>query len=147
MKCPPMADKHVVVRDIRHTADLGIEVTADDLSSLFSSAGQALYGIIADPATIETRVERSISVRGDGTEELLHAWLCELLAQFNLVGFIGKRCEVTQFTNGQVVGIISGETLDLGRHRFHTEIKGVTYHGFKVWQEDGSWHARVIFDV
>jgi len=37
--------------------------------------------------------------------------------------------------------------LDLSRHRFRTEIKGVTYHDFKVWQENGAWHARVIFDV
>jgi SHS2 domain-containing protein len=40
-----------------------------------------------------------------------------------------------------------GEKLDLARHGFRTEIKGVTYHDFKVWQEDGEWRARVIFDV
>ena len=147
MKCPPTADQRIAVRDIQHTADLGVEITADDLSSLFSAAGQALYGFIADPATIEMHEERSISVGGDGTEDLLHSWLCELLALFNLAGFIGKRCEVTQMTNERVIGIITGEKLDLSRHRFHTEIKGVTYHGLKVWQENGSWRARVIFDV
>jgi len=142
-----MADKRVAIREIQHTADLGVEITADDLSSLFSAAGQALYAFIADPARIDVREERSVSVRGDGTEELLHSWLCELLAQFNLAGFIGKRCEVTQCTKEQVDGILKGEKLDLSRHRFHTEIKGVTYHGLKVWQENSIWCARVIFDV
>jgi len=37
--------------------------------------------------------------------------------------------------------------LDPKRHDFHTEIKGVTYHDFKLWQEAGAWHARIIFDV
>ena len=47
----------------------------------------------------------------------------------------------------RVDGLVRGERLDLERHRFYTEIKGVTYHDFRVWQENGCWHARVIFDV
>jgi len=147
MKCPPMVDKRVAIREIHHTADLGVKVTTRDLISLFSAAGQALYAFIADPSKIEICEERNVSVRADGTEALLHSWLCELLAHFNLTSFIGKRCEIAEITKERVVGILKGEKLDLNRHRFHTEIKGVTYHGFKVWRESGLWHARVIFDV
>jgi SHS2 domain-containing protein len=84
---------------------------------------------------------------GNGPEELLHSWLCELLAEFNVKGFVAKKCEVSQISKDRVVGTIQGEILNLSRHRFHTEIKGVTYHGFKVWEDDGAWHATVIFDV
>ncbi len=142
-----MTEKRTGFHEIEHTADLGIEVTAADIPTLFSSAAQALYALIADPDTIEVREEVKVSVSAGGLEELLHAWLCELLAQFNLSGFIGKSCEVVYFTDERVDGTIGGEKLNLTRHRFHTEIKGVTYHGFKIWQEDGSWCARVIFDV
>jgi len=134
-------------REIDHTADLGIEVSAADLPSLFSSAGEALFTLIADPGSIEGRDQIAVSAVGEGPEELLHAWLCELLAQFNLKGFIGKRCDITTIAPGRVEAEIKGEALDLKRHRFHTEIKGVTYHGFRVWQEDNRWRARVIFDV
>jgi SHS2 domain-containing protein len=103
--------------------------------------------LIADSATIEERESITLSAVGDGPEELLHAWLRELLAQFNISGFVAKRCEVRSITNESVDGIIMGEKLDLARHGFRTEIKGVTYHDFKVWQEDGEWRARVIFDV
>ena len=143
----PMAEKQACFHEIEHTADLGIEVTAVDMPSLFSSAAQALYALIAGTDTIEMREEVRVSAGGDGPEELLHAWLCESLALFNLRNFIGKGCDVTQVTAERVDGIIKGEKLDPTRHRFHTEIKGVTYHGFQVWQEDGLWHARVIFDV
>lgn len=142
-----MAEDRATYREIEHTADLGVEVTAADLPALFASAGEALYALIADPATIESRDEIRIAASGDNPEDLLHAWLCELLAIFNLQGFVGKRCEIAHLENGQVQGRVRGEQLDLKRHAFHTEIKGVTYHDFKVWQEAGAWHARVIFDV
>jgi len=135
------------VREIEHTADLGFEVEAADAAELFKLAGEALYGLIAETAGIEPKEEIKILATAENWEELLHAWLCELLAQFNLCGFIGKQCDITTIEPGRVEGIVKGEALDLKRHKFHTEIKGVTYHGFRVWQENDSWHARVIFDV
>ena len=142
-----MANDRGTYREIEHTADLGVEITAADLLALFASAGEALYALIADPATIENREAIKVSATGANPEDLLHTWLCELLALFNVEGFVGKRCEITYISDGQVQGRVSGEKLDLKRHAFHTEIKGVTYHDFKVWQDAGTWHARVIFDV
>ncbi|HET8917363.1 MAG TPA: archease [Candidatus Binatia bacterium] len=142
-----MANDRGTYREIEHTADLGVEITAADLPALFASAGEALYALIADPATIENREAIKVSATGANPEDLLHTWLCELLALFNVEGFVGKRCEITHISDGQVQGRVSGEKLDLKRHAFHTEIKGVTYHDFKVWQDAGTWHARVIFDV
>ena len=134
-------------REFEHTADLGIESTAADLPRLFAAAGEGLFSLIADPENIDPRDQVTVSAVGSGPEELLHAWLRELLSQFNLDGFVGKTCVVERLTDARVDGIVHGETLDLSRHRFRTEIKGVTYHDFKVWQENGAWHARVIFDV
>ena len=148
------------VREIDHTADLGFEVEAAEPADLFKLAGEAFYGLIADAAGIEPKEDIEISAAAENWEELLHAWLCELLAQFNLKGFIGKQCDIITMEgvgspgsktpdplSVRVEAIVKGEALDLKRHKFHTEIKGVTYHGFRVWQENDRWHARVIFDV
>lgn len=142
-----MANERPTYHEIEHTADLAIEVTAPDLPTLFASSGEALYALIVDTATIQNRDHISVTATGEGSVDLLHGWLCELLARFNIEGFIGKHCEISRLTDGEVVGKVSGEKLDLKRHAFHTEIKGVTYHDFKVWKEKGGWHARVIFDV
>jgi SHS2 domain-containing protein len=142
-----MSTDRAIYREIEHTADLGIEVTAADQPTLFACAGEALFALIADLATIESRDSINISVTGVGLEELLHAWLCELLALFNIQGFVGRQCEIAHIGDGQVQGKVSGEKLDLKRHAFHTEIKGVTYHDFRVWREAGAWHSRIIFDV
>ena len=142
-----MADESATYREIEHTADVGIEVTADNLPALFASAGEALYALIVDPATIKSHADISISATGNDPEALLHAWLCELLALFNVQGFVGKSCQIVHLSDSQVQGRVSGEELDLKRHAFHTEIKGVTYHDFAVWQKAGRWHARVILYV
>jgi SHS2 domain-containing protein len=134
-------------REIEHTADLGIEAEGENPAELFTAAAEGLYALIADPAEIEPRQTISVSAVGDGWEELLQAWLSELLAEFNLRGFIGKQCAITRIERNAVAARLEGEPLDLKRHRFHTEIKAVTYHDLRVWQDEGVWRARVIFDV
>ncbi len=142
-----MAEREGGWREIEHTADIGIEVEAASAAKLFAAAAEGFYGLLADAAGIEPRREISVSARGNGWDDLLQAWLSELLAEFNLHGFVGKRCEVTSIEPDRVSGKVKGEALDLKRHKFYTEIKGVTYHELKVWQDGDKWRARVIFDV
>jgi SHS2 domain-containing protein len=140
---PPRRGFH----EIEHTADLGIEAEGATPTELFAAAAEGFYSLIADPVSIEPKQEIDIEASGGAWDELLQSWLSELLAEFNLRGFIGKDCAVTRIEANRVHGTVKGEPLDLTRHRFHTEIKAVTYHELKVWQEGGAWRARVIFDV
>jgi SHS2 domain-containing protein len=132
-----MAEPTASFKEIEHTADLGVEITAATFPALVATSGEALFALIADPRNIDPTQEISVSARGDDPEELLLVWLCELLARFNIEGFVGKKCSIDQITADRLDGKIRGEKLDLNRHRFRTEIKGVTYHQFRVWQEVG----------
>jgi protein archease len=142
-----VAERQRGFHEIEHTADLGIEAEGENPAELFTAAAEGLYALIAEPAEIEAKQATSISATGDGWEDLLQAWLSELLAEFNLRGFIGKYCAITRIERDAVDATVEGEPLDLQRHRFHTEIKAVTYHDLRVWQDGGKWRARVIFDV
>ncbi len=142
-----MAERKRGFREIEHTADLGIEAEGATPADLFAAAAEGFYSLIADTAGVEPNQEIQVEASGSGWEELLQAWLSELLAEFNLRGFVGKDCAVKHIEAERVFGTVKGERLDLTRHRFHTEIKAVTYHELKVWREDGVWRARVIFDV
>jgi protein archease len=134
-------------REIEHTADLGIEAEGENPAELFTAAAEGLYALIADPSGIEARRAISVSATGGDWEELLQAWLSELLAEFNVKGFIGKNCTIINIGATRLNATVEGEPLDLKRHRFQTEIKAVTYHELRVWQDSGMWRARVIFDV
>jgi SHS2 domain-containing protein len=87
--------------------------------------GEALFALIADPRNIDPIEEVNVFASGDEREELLHAWLCELLARFNIEGLVDKKCSIDQITAGRVDGAIRGEKLDLNRHRFRTEITSI----------------------
>jgi len=142
-----VADGRRGFREIEHTADLGIEAEGETPAELFTAAAEGLYALIADPEGIEAQQAISVAATGGDWEELLQAWLSELLAEFNLRGFIGKNLNIQEIERHRVAGTVEGGPLDLKRHRFHTEIKAVTYHELKVWQDGGKWRARVIFDV
>jgi len=134
-------------RQFEHTADLGIEVEADSRAELFEAAGLALFSLMVDTSSVRATETRAISAQGEDEEELLRAWLHELLLAFAIGGFVAREVEVERIDRCEVEGTIRGEAYQEGMHRFEREIKGVTYHGLTVEEANGKWMARVIFDV
>lgn len=37
--------------------------------------------------------------------------------------------------------------LEEEKHCYHCEIKAVTYHLLKIWNEQGNWQAQIYFDL
>jgi SHS2 domain-containing protein len=71
-----------------HTGDVGVRVWADDLKGLFCEAAKALFDIITDLEQVEMNLERIVAVEGMGREELLVAWLNELLYLHDVEGLL-----------------------------------------------------------
>lgn len=161
-----MADLPEGVRELDHTADLGIELEAPDAATLFDRAARALRALAvpdAEPAdgsgegrsTADgsTGADQS-GVEGDaGTHAvdleagdpavLLVRWLSEVLYRIDTLGLAYETAE-----------------LEVGDRRLHAriretrlpepgaQIKAITYHELECGpRPDGSWAARVIFDV
>ena len=84
-------------REIEHTADLGVSKSPPLIFlRLFAASGEGLVCLIADPQNIDPPSRVVVSASGDGREELLHAWLCELLANSILTGLSAKLCLSSQ---------------------------------------------------
>ncbi len=62
-----------------HTADIGIRVFGKDLKELFTNAAYGMFDVIADLEGIDAGIEETVEVAADSYEELLVAWLDELL--------------------------------------------------------------------
>jgi SHS2 domain-containing protein len=132
---------------VDHTADIGIRVWADDVKGLFEEAARALFDIITDRATVIVRLERKVAVQGSGHEELLVAWLSELLYLHEVEGLLFCDFSLMQVEQGMATGVARGERFHEGRHRIKTGVKAVTYHQLEIKEQDGRWHAQVIFDI
>jgi SHS2 domain-containing protein len=132
---------------IEHTADIGIRVWADDVKGLFEGAARGLFDIITDIGTVAARIERSLTVRGSGWEEVMVAWLTELLYLHEVKGLLFCDFSIAEADQVGLTGVARGERFNEKRHPIKTIVKAVTYHQLQIRKQDGHWHARIIFDI
>ena len=134
-------------RILEHTADIGLEAHGQDLPQLFSNAARGMFSIISFLKSIQPTEHIPIAVTADGLEDLLVAWLSELLYLFSTQQMLFCRFEITEIDDRHLQATALGEPVDPSRHELSTEIKAVTYHQLKVVESNQMWTARVLFDI
>jgi len=130
-----------------HTGDIGIRVWAGDLKGLFQEAARALFDIITDRRKVVARLRREVAVEGSGREELMVAWLNELLYLHEVEELLFCDFALSEVAQESVKGVAMGEKFQEGRHLINTAVKAVTYHLLEVKEQDGRWQAQIIFDI
>jgi SHS2 domain-containing protein len=103
--------------------------------------------MLAEIDTVEERARRIVQADGADLEELLIAYLGELLYLHHGEGMLLRRVEIRDGPSDRVEAVAFGEFFDPARHRIEREIKAVTYHGVLVEEEGGTWRCRVILDI
>ena len=130
-----------------HTADLGLRVEAGNLSELFSEAARGLFAqLLRNPQDVTPVCRRDYSLVATRYEDLLVDWLGELLYAFETEHLLFHQFDV-QVRGTRLCGTAWGEPIDPQRHRFASEVKGVTYHGLAVESCPQGWRAELILDV
>ena len=71
---------------LEHTADSGIIAYGADSPELFENAAFGLFDLMFDLSQLHTGREQRVSVQAEGPEELLVAWLEELLFRAESAG-------------------------------------------------------------
>lgn len=130
-----------------HTADTGLRAYGATLEELFVHAAQGLIALLVEDSSISPKEARPIMLSADSEEELLRAWLKELLFWFTTDHFLPGTYEVDEIAGGSLRARLTGERFDPSRHMHGVEVKGVTYHEFRLTKTPGGWEASVIFDI
>lgn len=137
-------------RYLDHTADLGLEVTADSLPELFAEALRGLTDSLIDIKTVSISTSRSIEIESLDLEVLLVDWLNEVIVLYETEGlvFSNARVQIEEVrSQWRLVGSAEGEYYDSERHGLKTLVKAVTFHKLSLEQRPPGWHARVILDL
>lgn len=133
---------------IDHTADLGIRAYGETLPKLFENIALGMLETIAELDSIDEKRKLEINAQGDTLEDLLVAFLGELLFQHEVEEILFKRVKILQFNEDSLSAVAYGEGENPQKHVIYTGIKNVTYHQLKVKQlADGTWETLVIFDL
>ena len=130
-----------------HTADLFLRARGDSLAELAVACAEGMFSILVGEGDVEERTTVEIALEAEDAEELVHAWLRELLFRFSAEGVAFRRFDVHEAAATRLRATCSGEPFDPERHGGGIEIKAVTYHGFKVRHDQGGWLAEVLFDA
>jgi SHS2 domain-containing protein len=134
-------------RLLDHVADLGVEIWAPTLEDLFVEGARALFDLIGTLDATRGRIAETIVIKGEDIEDLLRAWLSEILFRCVAQGKVFCDFQVLSLDSQRVKARARGEPFDPARHSFEREIKAVTYHGLEVRQGPEGWRAAVILDV
>ncbi len=130
-----------------HTADIGIRIFGHSQAELFKNAAHALFDIITDISMVREKEKRTITLHRDSTDELLVEWLGKLLF-FNATELLlFCRFSILQLDDLNLSAEAWGEPIQESIHHIKTEVKAITYHNLKIFQEDGLWKATVVLDI
>ena len=134
-----------------NVADLEFVSYGKTLDEVFANSAEAFFSSILNPDSIEIKEKRKIKLSAAGLENLLHDFLNELLLLFEVefMVFVEFKVEIKK-SGGEKYELsaeISGEELNLKKHKIEAEIKAVTYHNLSVEKKNGLWSARVLCDI
>lgn len=131
---------------INHTADIGIAAYGSDLKGAFANAAYGLFSLMVDLKSVGDRLSRQVEVEADNREDLLVAWLNELLYIFEVESILFKRFMVDELSETRLRSRCYGEEIDPSRHEIRMGVKAVTYHMLKIEPDDG-YRVQVLFDI
>ena len=129
-----------------HTADIGLEAYGNTAKEAFIHAANGMFAILANGELIHLEKTFSFEIEADSPEELLVAWLNKLLYLYDAERVILGNFEILNLEQKKLSAKVSGEPVDLNRHKIRTYIKAATYHRASVEIND-ICTVRVIFDV
>ena len=131
---------------IDHVSEIGVEATGHDLKEAFASAALGMFSIIVELESVEAREKIEVEVEAPNQEDLLVAWLNELIYRLEGQNMVFCKFDVAELTGIRLKALCWGEKADQARHRFKTGVKSATYHALKV--ENGRpAMVRVVLDI
>ena len=135
-----------MIRFLDHTADVLFEASAPTKSKLFEEAARALFSVICDIQEIKPSEPVKFTLSSHSLEFLLVDFLSELITQSDINDMYFSKFGVTFSQTGYSVDVVA-----YGEQRYpsvgRTEVKAVSYHMLKVWNDGDLWHCRVLLDI
>lgn len=145
VQSPEMVADHY--RLLEHTADMGIEARAASLDALFVCAARGLREVLFGRACpVKAREQLKVELQAADREELLVAWLGEILFLVEQRGFFPAVFQVEELGDHLLKASLVGEYQRRGLSPLR-EVKAVTYHRLLVQKKGDGWQARVYLDL
>jgi SHS2 domain-containing protein len=132
---------------IEHTADVGIAAYGADLREAFANAARGLFSLMTDIDSVKDDIRYDVEASADNREELLVAWLNELIYLFEVNDVLFNRFDIAELGEAKLKAACYGENIDAQRHKMKLGVKAATYHMMQVEEGDNGCRVQVLFDI
>ena len=139
-------------REIKHTADIGLDISADTIENLFGFALSGYYKLVlSDDYSYKAVKDFSYTADEEDCENLLISFLSEinflLMVKYQIIKSV-RSIKIDKKDNRYVMVFKSKlTTLTNPGTDIETEIKAVTYHQLKIAEENGIFKTKIFFDT
>lgn len=136
-------------RSLDHMTDAIIEAYGETLEEAFENAAKGINDTMIDLRAVRPESEIRITAEGHDLYSLLFDWLDKVMLLLVADGIVMSEfsVKIKQNNGYSLEGIAKGEKLNLDRHHYKVEIKGVTYHEMEIKQESEKATVRFLLDL
>jgi SHS2 domain-containing protein len=140
---------------IEHLSDIGLEFYGNTVEELFENAAEGMFSVMSDLKLVKPLEKRNVKITSEnaGYEDLLILWLERLLYWYEVDNILFSEFKVKRIDmkNHNLIldAGISGEKIDLDKHKITVSVKAPTYHMLEIKKDNRrhKWEGRIIFDV
>jgi SHS2 domain-containing protein len=137
-------------RYLEHVTDAYIEAHGDSLEEAFSYAAIGTVNVMFEIKAIQGTSKVDFWIEGADYYELLFNWLERVLLLITIDNQVISNIElkITKLDSKfQLSGFGMAQTIDITKHGYKIEIKGVTYHEMEILQQGKQYKVRFILDL
>lgn len=136
---------------LEHTADIGIIAYGKNKREIFVNAAKGMFKIIVgnNSGLANENISYKITLKAESLEDLLVAWLNELIYISETKLAILNKFNIKELSNNNIKAEVEGIKINRSGLKIEKEIKAVTYHCLEIKKitESGLLSARIIFDI
>lgn len=147
-------EKHLLLaggyRYLDHVTDAYVEAYGDSMEEAFSYAAKGTINIMFELNDVLGKRKFEFKIEGHDYSELLFNWIDWIILLISVDNKVASNFElkISKFDSKyQLTGYAMIETVDISKHGYKTEIKGITYHEMEILQERGINKVRFILDL
>jgi SHS2 domain-containing protein len=137
-------------RYLDHMTDVIVEAFGNTLEDAFANSALGLVNAMFELSAVIANMEIKIYADGYDLESLLYNWLEKIILTISIDNIVISNLKVNiSERNGyfSIIGVATGEHIDLERHRYKIEIKAVTYHEMAIRQYSTGVTIRFLLDL
>lgn len=137
-------------RYLEHVTDAYIEAYGDSMEEAFSYAAKGTVNVMFEIKDIQGTSKVNFRIEGVDYYELLFNWLerVHLLIAIDNQVISNFELKISKLDSKyQLTGSGMAETIDIIKHGYKIEIKGVTYHEMEILQQGNQYKVKFILDL